>query len=568
MRSRLSSAILRPARAARPGLALLALGALHAWSDPARAQESGSTERISVSSSGAQSDGLSTYDVLSADGRFVAFLSDATNLVPGDSGIPDIYVHDRQTHALERVSVSASGVPGNSASHHPDLSGDGRFVVFDSLASNLVPGDTNRVGDVFVRDRWSGALERVSVASNGAQSDGDSTEPAISWDGRYVVFLSLATQLAGADTNGKYDLYLRDRWLQRTRRLSLGPGGSEPSTDCLEPSISGDGRRAAFSSQAPELVPGDANGTYDCFVVELDTGALSIASLSQGGAPLDDTSNKPALSYDGSVLAFQSYATNAVPGDLNGTNDVFVRYLPDGPTVLASLSSAGTPGNSGSTNPQLSADGRVLAFRSYATNLVEQDRNGVPDVFVRDLATGWTARVSVGMHGAEAGSFTQVFSISADGRYVSFHCFADNLVPGDTNGLPDAFVRDRACAAPWCPLGSALAGAAGEPVLSGWGSAVPGASPLLVLSQAAPHALGLHVLGAGAAGLPLYGGELVPLPQLLVPFACDAEGTAELALAPLLGTASGFALHAQSWLLDASAPMGLAASNGLVYAIP
>jgi Tol biopolymer transport system component len=416
---------------------------------------SGTTTRVSVSSTGAQANAGSESPAVSADGRFVAFASYASNLVPGDTdGLVDVFVRDRRTGATTRVSVSSTGAqPDSVSSLDTALSPAGRFVAFVSQASNLVRGDTNGLADVFVRDRWTRTTSRVSVGSTGAQGiGGDSSHPAFSAGGRFVAFSSDASNLVPGDTNEIPDVFLRDRRTGTTRRVSVSSTGVQADgLGSFAPSLSGNGRFVAFSSDASKLVPGDTNGISDVFVRDRWSGTTTRVSLgpgrgqANGGASLD-----PVLSADGRFVAFESGASNLVPGDTNGSLDVFVRDRRSGITRRASVSSTGAQANGfGSFAPGFSADGRFVAFVSDASNLVPGDTNGISDAFIRDGWTGTTRRVSVSSTGAQANGFGSFGSnsvapaISADGRSVAFASDASNLVGGDTNESLDVFVRHR-----------------------------------------------------------------------------------------------------------------------------
>ena len=298
----------------------------------------------------------------------------------------------------ERVSVGPGGVQGNGTSDYPAISADGRFVAFQSDATNLVPGDTNFLADVFVRDRQTGTTQRVSLGPGGRQGNGSSVGPAISADGRVIAFVSNAPNLVPGDTNGMLDVFVRDRQTGTTRRVSLGQGGVQSNGSSFTPALSADGRFVAFQSAASNLVPGDTNGQPDVFVFDRKTGTTHRVNVGPGGVQAPDGGSEPALSANGRFVAFTSYSSNLVPGDTNFATDVFVRDRQTGTTRRVNLGPGGVEGDDsfGSARPAISADGRFVAFNSYATNLVPGDTNGLPDVFVRDRQTRTTRRVSLG----------------------------------------------------------------------------------------------------------------------------------------------------------------------------
>jgi Tol biopolymer transport system component len=342
------------------------------------------TSRISLGPHVAQGDGNSFDAAISADGRFVAFSSEASNLVPGDTnGVSDIFVYDRQTATTTRISLGSHGTPGNGSSFEPAISGGGRYVAFASEASNLVPDDTNGSFDVFIRDRWTATTTRVSLGANGAQSDGSSWEPAISAHGRYVAFASDASNLVPNDTNGASDIFVHDRRVATTTRASLGAQGTQSNAESFGLSISSGGRYVAFSSEASNLVPGDTNGASDIFVHDRQTAMTTRASLGANGVQTNGRSTEPAISPGGRYVAFSSGATNLVSGDTNGLFDIFVRDLRTATTMRVSLGTDGNQGNDLSSEPAISAYGRYVAFSSDATNLVLGDTNASSDVFVR-----------------------------------------------------------------------------------------------------------------------------------------------------------------------------------------
>lgn len=234
-----------------------------------RDRQTGTTRRVSVSSQGQQGNDGSFWPRISADGRFVAFVSVATNLVASDANgtMEDIFLYDVQTRTLRLVSVSGTGIQGNSVSTLPALSADARFVAFSSFASNLAPGDTNASWDVFIRDLQAGTTERVSIATSGEQGNHDSAAPYISPDARFVSFQSLASNLVASDTNGQNDVFVRDRLAGTTERVSVSSAGEQGNGSSSASSVTGDGQRIVFHSSASNLVPGDVNGgSLDVFV--------------------------------------------------------------------------------------------------------------------------------------------------------------------------------------------------------------------------------------------------------------------------------------------------------------
>jgi len=414
----------------------------------ARAQ---TTERVSVSAAGLQANNPCHNPSLSADGRFAAFASAANNLAAGDTNnLFDVFVRDRQSGTTLRVSVSTAGVEGNGSSSYPSLSADSRCVAFGSLATNLVAGDTNGQEDVFVRDRQLGTTERASLATGATQGDGKSTEPSLSADGRFVAFSSAASNLVAGDTNAVADIFVRDRQLGTTERVSLDSSGAQANSASHQPAISADGRFVAFSSDASNLVAGDTNGAVDVFVHDRQSGLTERVSVDPLGVEGDSDSSTPSISADGRFVAFGSDASNLVASDTNGMMDVFVHDRQSGMTERISVDTWGMQANAGSGDSglSLSAGGDFVAFASVASNLVTGDTNQVQDIFVHDRVNGTTERVDLATSGAQGNGFSEAASISADGRCVEFYSAATNLVAGDTNGFDDVFVRERGASAP------------------------------------------------------------------------------------------------------------------------
>ncbi|MGH9266613.1 MAG: TolB family protein, partial [Acidimicrobiales bacterium] len=446
----------------------------------------GTTERVSVATTGAQArGGRFSTPAITPDGRYITFHSSATNLVPDDTNDrDDVFVHDTRTGVTERVSVATGGGQSKGGSFFPDISDDGRYVVFGSGANNLVAGDTNALfsptasleatgRDVFVHDRRTGVTERVSVATAGVEgaclnSAGArvvcgggvaAANAAISADGRYVAFAAAATNLVAGDTNGQLDIFVHDRQARATTRVSVDSAGAQGTGGAsISPDLSADGRYVTFQSAKTNLVTPDAGGFIDVFVHDRHTATTSIVSVSSAGQQGVGISQVPSISADGRIVAFESRASNLAPGDTNAQADIFAHDRVTRTTTRSSVATAGTEADFDSLFAKVSPDGRFVAFDSQASTLVPDDTNGRRDVFVRDRVAGTTTRVTVASRGGGQGNAGSFFpAISRDGRYVAFSSEASNLVPGDTNGAPDVFRHDLDPAPPrvgyWLAVG-------------------------------------------------------------------------------------------------------------------
>lgn len=405
------------------------------------------TKRLSIASNNAQANGDSGLNgaAISADGRFVAYDSFATNLIPKDTnGRPDVFVRDRQKQTTERVSPGE--IQYNGQSGGPAISADGRFVAFWSEGSNLA---TNGQRHILVHDRKTSKSELVSVGPAGVEGNLSSDQAAISADGRFVTFTSAASNLVPGDTNGRWDVFVRDRLMRTTTRVSVGPKGAQGNADSNHtglPAISADGRFVAFWSYATNLVRDDTNGVVDVFVHDRKTGVTERGSIGRAGVQPNDASFVSKLSANGRFLAFWSFASNLVPSDTNGARDTFVRDRKTGMVERVSVGPRGrqSDGDSGLFDVvSISADGRFVVFDSDATNLVPGDTNGTTDIFVRDRLLNNTRRVSVGPGGLQANDRSFQGDISTDGCLVIFTSRAANLVRNDTNGATDVFIRAR-----------------------------------------------------------------------------------------------------------------------------
>jgi Tol biopolymer transport system component len=439
-------------------LAVFSTGGTHAFAQ--------TTEIVSISTTGLQGNGISgrfAGPAISGNGRVVAFDSMANTLVIGDTNADvDVFVHDRDTGTTERVSVSTSGVQGNDTSTRPDIDETGDRVVFDSSANNLVTGegDTNGALDVFVRNVSAGSTVRVSLSSAESQGNGASYGPTISADGRYVCFVSVASNLVADDTNGAEDIFVRDLTDGVTERVSIGDEGQQSNSSSTLASISANGRWVAFISFANNLVAGDTNDEFDVFIHDRETGLTERVSVGSGEEQANDSSSGPALSGDGGLVVFSSIATNLVAGDTNDRTDIFVRDRAAGVTERVSVSSEEVEGDGNcqdpairgfvASSPRITPDGRFVAFYSSSSNLVPDDNNTCPpvfqdppgrcpDVFVRDRIAGTTARVSISGDGTEGNERSSDAAISASGLTVAFFSAASNLVTNDVNTCPPVF---------------------------------------------------------------------------------------------------------------------------------
>jgi len=398
----------------------------------------GEIVRVSVDSNGGEAQGYSSAASISADGRYVAFQSGAANLVPGDTnGRNDIFVRDVQAGTTTRVSVDSNSVQANGHSTVSSISGDGRYIAFDSEARNLVPGDTNGARDIFVHDIQTRMTTRVSVNSSDGQANSASSNPVISEDGSTIAFVSSATNLVPEDTHGESNIFVHTMQTGITRLASIGPNGAAANSSYFH-DISADGRYVAFYSNASNLVSDDTNERSDIFVKDLQSGALRRVSVASDGTQANGHSIEVSISADGRYVAFDSEATNLVAGDTNEYTDVFLHDIQTGITTRISVDSSGAQMDVTSQFPSISGDGRFIAFQLEAPS--EDILIAAIDVFVHDTQTGSTRRVSVGMDGQPANGFSSFPEISDDGQSIAFESSATDLVPGDTSISTDIFL--------------------------------------------------------------------------------------------------------------------------------
>jgi len=402
--------------------ALLAAAVLLGISRPTSAWVT--TELLSRPTPDTSGEDSSFLPAVSADGRFVAFGSYA-RLVPGDTReIGDVYVRDREAGTIERVSVATSGIPADDVSvYRIGISSNGRWVVFESRATNLVPGDTNRRSDVFLRDRTAGTTIRVSRTPDGQQSTHDSRSPVLSGDGQVAAYHQLEND-ADDEDGGAAELFVFDSASGAT--TSLGDG--------FEVALSHDGNLVAFTSAAPTHVANDTNGATDVFVRDRRAGTTEIISVTPDGTPGDQDSSSPAISADGRFVAFDSEADDLVPDDTNGASDVFVRDRVAGTTTRVSLEEGGGQSRASSYAPAISADGRWVAFlRGFEHGF---------EIWVHDRDTGTTRPASRARDGALANGPSFAPSVSSSPVLVAFDSAANDLVPGDTNDIYQGWLFD------------------------------------------------------------------------------------------------------------------------------
>jgi len=507
--------------------------------------------------------------------------------VRGDSGHYDIFVHDRSDGSIVRASVTSAGLESNGTNEYPHLSGDGRYVAFESTADNLVPGDTNQSRDVFVRDLVAGTIERVSIDSSGLESAGNSFKPRISDDGRWVVFESVSSHLVPGDENGWTDVFVRDRQAGTTVRASVNSSGREGNHVSMHPRISADGRYVLFASKADNLVSDDTNFTWDVFLRDLQTGQTTRVSVGSGGVEGNRQSYGSSISDDGRYVAFDSYATNLVPGDSNDQEDCFVHDRLTAATTRVSVDSAGGQARTDSRAPELSADGRLVVFQSEAKDLVPVPSGKSWAVYLHDRETGVTTLESVSSSGVTGQRDSRDASMSADGRYLTFMSSGNVLVPDDLNGLIDVFARDRlgctSTVVSFCVASStSLPGCTASMTSTGTASLAAGAG--FSLASGAIPGGGTGVLRFGVAGssrLPLgtLGGLVcVDTPSFALPpkatggtfGACD--GSLGYTLAEMIASQPGVILpgstvHASYLLRDRANPDGFATSNGIWFQV-
>lgn len=392
-------------------------------------EQSNLIERVSIASDGTQANGYSGSSSLSDDGRYVVFESNATNLVSGDiNANTDTFIYDRLNKAVELISVASNGTKANGASGSGSISGNGRYVTYSSSASNLVAGDTNGQSDIFFYDRQNKTTELISVASNSTKANGASSFSVINDNGNYLAFESMASNLVAGDTNGLKDIFLRDRQAGTTKRINVGTNGAQANGTSVLNSISDDGRYISYTSQASNLVSADTNGLSDIFIYDRQTGTTERINIGTNGIQANGSSSASALSGDGRYVVYESEASNLVAGDTNDKKDIFIYDRQTKITERVDVANDGTQSSVDSYSASISDDGRYVAFLSDSLN-----NNRQFNAFLRDRVEQTTVKI-------EADSFSV---LSGDGRSILFNSSMSDLVANDTNNAGDVFVLNN-----------------------------------------------------------------------------------------------------------------------------
>ena len=521
---------------------------------------------VSIDATGGAADDDSTDVLLSATGRYVAFTSGAEDLVDQPSAIgSDVFVRDLVTGVTELISTDPGGGPANGISEALGLSADGRWVVFSSHATNLVPGGAP---GLYVRDRVTGLTTEETLSPGGGGVGNGLENGSLSDDGRWLVFHSSSAGLVAGDTNATNDVFVRDRQSGVTTRVSVGPGGAQGDDGSYissPASISADGRFVVFASFATNLVQFVVlQAPKNAYLLDRQTGVLSLLSVSFFNQPSNADADRPTISADGRIAAFVSAATNLVPS--GPAVDVFVRDLQSNTLEAVSKTSLGAFGIFESGEPSLSGDGRWVAFHTRSP-LVQQDQLSFQDVYLHDRLTGLTLPASQTTAGGVANDASFVGQVSRDGNSVGFFCFAV-LAPPAPGFQYDAYVYDRLHAAPWTDLEGGIAGSSGVPVLLAEGPLTGGSVVVFALASAPGNAPTVLVAGFSALNLPFKGGTLVPSPDVLVSLVMPFAGKIKLPVHWPSGIPAGAHLWLQAWFADGAGPSGFSSSNTLLATTP
>jgi Tol biopolymer transport system component len=404
------------------------------------------TVLVSQSTTGVAASDGGFEQSISNDGRYVVFTA-ANDLAAGDTnGYRDVYLRDMLLGTTTLVSLTRTGAQGSSHSTAPAISGNGRYVAFETASTNFERDFNGNARDIYVRNLQTGAIHRVNESAAGAQGDGESLAPVLGTSGRYVAFVSSSENLVAGDTNGRRDVFLRDRKLRTITRVSLTDAGHQNPGGGVGVTMSATGRYIGFTTDEP-LVPADTNGTADAYVRDVTEGRTILVSVASGGQIGNNNSfpaSRYSISANGRFVAFVSQADNLVPGDTNGSEDIFVRDLVQQTTARVNVSTAGEQDHGTLNYAAISGNGRHVVFASFGTELVPHDTNELMDVFDRDLVRSVTRRLSIPDTGGQAREGHSLDPVSsANGTCVAFQSSATNLDSGVTMpGYNDIYMRE------------------------------------------------------------------------------------------------------------------------------
>lgn len=547
----------------RSALRLRQLATLFLLVAPVSAQE---IYPLSLDTTASPTNGPSRRPAISSDGRYVAFESSATDLVAGDTnGVQDVFLRDHFTGTTRRVSVASSGAQASGASEWPALSADGRYVAFSSLASNLVPSDSNSAPDVFVHDTLTGQTILVSPLGGGGPANGGSYSPDISADGAWVVFMSIAPSLDGGASDAFMDVFASHIPSNSTSKLSRTAAGQNANGSSFFPRISPDGRYVSFETEASNLTSGDVNLVRDVVLHDLVLGVTTPVTANPASLIGNGVSFESDVSADGAFVVFTSFATNLVAADTNNFQDVFRWRRDTGAIQRVSVSSAGAQGVGQSFAPSVSDNGLVVAFATFAANLALGDANLASDVLLRNIPLALTTRVSSANGGAAGNAGSTRPALSASASVIAFETLASDLFVGDTNGASDVVASGDRCpgAAVYCVAKVNSGGCV--PAICSYGSpSLTAAQDFhVVASRVLNQKSGLLFWGLAPASAPFFGGtRCVEYPVVRTPVqdsggatnVNDCSGRYDYAFSSAYlnaaGLVAGNQVYAQFWSRD------------------
>jgi hypothetical protein len=549
----------------RPTTFALGAALLAVLADSAPAQD---LTRISLDSVGNAADGFASLPEISASGRYVSFVSEADDMVGDDIGPQerDVFLFDVLTGLTYHVSRNTADAAANADSSVGSVADDGR-VAFTTSATNIDPADLDAHTDVFVRDPFAGTTETASVDGSGQHLGGAAQgEVSMSSSGDVVAWATVEA-LSPADTNGLYDIYVRDTDSGTTQLASVSTAGVLADAACGLPRISGNGRFVVFQSEATTLVLDDTNGERDIFVRDLLFGTTERVSVGPGGEA-DDFSRRPDISDNGRYVTFYTQASNLVPalpqpdGDTSLSDKIVRHDRETGSNAWVSVGSGDRPAADGSIgNARISGNGRYVAF---VARDVDWFNNGGEDdhIYVRDMQAGTTTLCDVIAPGFPGNGEADEPVLSGSGALLVFSGGASDLTPGDDNDTWDIFVGSSAPDTTWLHIDAGLPGTS-EPLLNTRGRLSSGAPLRFDVERAEKNALSFFVLGASRIDAPFKGGTLVPNPDFFVTLPTGSSGGWQLDLFAPAGVPAGAELFFQVAVQDPDAPAGMALSNGV-----